>query len=83
MFEISLKNVKNLAWDLNITIFDAAKRARIFLDTLLTEGDEFTTYDWKTIFENMYKPAFVFDGRNILDIKRLTEIGFQAKGIGK
>jgi UDPglucose 6-dehydrogenase len=31
----------------------------------------------------MYKPAFVFDGRNILDIEKLTGIGFQVKGIGK
>jgi UDPglucose 6-dehydrogenase len=50
---------------------------------VLTEWDEFTTYDWKTIYENMYKPAFVFDGRNILSIEELVNIGFQIKGIGK
>ena len=50
---------------------------------LLTEWDEFESYDWKAIYTNMYKPAFVFDGRNILDIKKLTSIGFQVKGIGK
>jgi UDPglucose 6-dehydrogenase len=31
----------------------------------------------------MYKPAFVFDGRNILDADKLAAIGFQLKGIGK
>jgi UDPglucose 6-dehydrogenase len=31
----------------------------------------------------MYKPAFVFDGRNILDVEKLSSIGFQVKGIGK
>jgi len=50
---------------------------------VLTEWDEFTTYDWNTIYQNMYKPAFVFDGRNILDASVLNEIGFQFKGIGK
>jgi len=50
---------------------------------VLTEWDEFKSYDWETIYTNMYKPAFVFDGRNILDVEKLSTIGFQIKGIGK
>jgi len=50
---------------------------------VLTEWDEFKTYDWSAIFDKMYKPAFVFDGRNILDRDQLTQIGFQVKAIGK
>ena len=50
---------------------------------VLTEWDEFKTYDWENIYQNMYKPAFIFDGRNILDEDKLTTIGFQVKGIGK
>ena len=50
---------------------------------LLTEWDEFIEYDWNAIYMNMFKPAFVFDGRNILDINKMTEIGFQVKCIGK
>ncbi|UUF13994.1 MULTISPECIES: UDP-glucose 6-dehydrogenase [Flavobacterium] len=50
---------------------------------ILTEWDEFKTYDWESIYNNMYKPAFLFDGRNILDFKKLAAIGFQVKGIGK
>lgn len=50
---------------------------------VVTEWDEFKTYDWETIYIKMYKPAFVFDGRNILDVEKLTAIGFQVKGIGK
>ncbi|MDQ1166741.1 UDP-glucose 6-dehydrogenase [Flavobacterium sp. SORGH_AS_0622] len=50
---------------------------------VLTEWDEFKTYDWNSIYINMYKPAFVFDGRNILDTEKLAAIGFQIKGIGK
>ena len=50
---------------------------------ILTEWDEFITYDWKRIYDNMKKPAFVFDGRNILDHVKLREIGFEVKAIGK
>jgi UDPglucose 6-dehydrogenase len=49
---------------------------------VLTEWDEFNTYDWQRIYEAMEKPAFVFDGRNILDRKKLTDIGFVYQGIG-
>jgi UDPglucose 6-dehydrogenase len=31
----------------------------------------------------MYKPALLFDGRNILDVKKISCFGFQIKGIGK
>ncbi|HEY5571349.1 MAG TPA: UDP binding domain-containing protein, partial [Bacteroidales bacterium] len=50
---------------------------------VLTEWDEFRAYDWNKIYKDMYKPAFVFDGRNILDAKQLREIGFEVKRIGK
>lgn len=50
---------------------------------ILTEWDEFKTYDWQKIYNNMYKPAFVFDGRNILDKSVLENIGLVYQGIGK
>ncbi len=50
---------------------------------VLTEWDEFRNYNWQTIYENVYKPAFIFDGRNILDAPKLKEIGFGLKTIGK
>jgi hypothetical protein len=31
----------------------------------------------------MAKPAMVFDGRNILDLKRLSAIGFKVHAVGK
>jgi len=31
----------------------------------------------------MEKPAFLFDGRNLLDLEALREIGFEARGIGQ
>ena len=49
---------------------------------VLTEWDEFKTYDWQKIYDNMLKPAFVFDGRNILDKATLEKIGFVYQGIG-
>jgi UDPglucose 6-dehydrogenase len=41
-----------------------AKRHTI---AVLTEWDEFVQYDWQRIYDSMQKPAFVFDGRNILN----------------
>lgn len=50
---------------------------------ILTEWDEFKTYDWQRIYDNMKKPAFIFDGRNVVDSKKLTDIGFKLYQIGK
>ena len=49
---------------------------------VLTEWDEFKNYDWQRIYDNMNKPAFVFDGRNLLDREKLTSIGFKYQAIG-
>lgn len=50
---------------------------------VVTEWDEFRTLDYGSIFATMPKPAFLFDGRNILNLEKLREIGFRAYGIGK
>ena len=60
--------------------YEACKDAHAI--AVLTEWDEFKEYDWKKIYSNMLKPAFVFDGRNLLDGKALKEIGFQYQAIG-
>lgn len=49
---------------------------------VLTEWDEFVTLDWQKIYNSMLKPAFVFDGRNILNRKELEAIGFVYQAIG-
>lgn len=49
---------------------------------ILTEWDEFKTYDWQKIYNQMQKPAFVFDGRNLLNKKELEQIGFVYQAIG-
>lgn len=49
---------------------------------ILTEWDSFRELNWPLIYQNMFKPAFIFDGRNILDSRKMTETGFVYKGIG-
>lgn len=49
---------------------------------ILTEWDEFKEYDWQKIYDNMLKPAFVFDGRNLLDAEQMKAIGFVYQSIG-
>ena len=49
---------------------------------VLTEWDEFVHYDWQKIYDGMQKPAFIFDGRNILDKTALESIGFIYQAIG-
>lgn len=49
---------------------------------ILTEWDEFKDYDWQKIYDSMLKPAFIFDGRNLLDSKKMKEIGFVYQSIG-
>ncbi len=50
---------------------------------VLTEWDEFASLDYARIFDSMRKPAHIFDGRNLLDGKAMTEIGFVVHSIGK
>lgn len=50
---------------------------------VLTEWDEFVDYDWQRIYDSMLKPAKIFDGRNILNVKKLEAIGFKVQAIGK
>jgi UDPglucose 6-dehydrogenase len=50
---------------------------------VLTEWDEFKTLDFQKVCDSMHRPAFVFDGRNLLDRQKLCEIGFEVHGIGK
>jgi len=60
--------------------YDACNNAHAI--AILTEWDEFKTYDWQKIYDNMLKPAFVFDGRNVLNKAELEKIGFIYQAIG-
>ncbi|KAJ8908019.1 hypothetical protein NDN08_008116 [Rhodosorus marinus] len=59
----------------------AAKDAHALVVT--TEWDEFKTVDYRKVYQQMSKPAFLFDGRNILDREELHSIGFVTYSIGK
>ena len=61
--------------------YQAARGAHAL--AILTEWDDYRTLDYRSIFDSMEKPAFVFDGRNILDHKALHAIGFNVFPIGK
>ncbi|KAI9100541.1 UDP-glucose/GDP-mannose dehydrogenase family, NAD binding domain-containing protein [Phlyctochytrium arcticum] len=61
--------------------YEAAKDADAVL--ILTEWDEFKTLDYQRVYDSMKKPAFIFDGRLILDSKALREIGFHVEVIGQ
>jgi len=50
---------------------------------ILTEWDEFKTLDYKRIYDSMQKPAFIFDGRSIVNIAELEAIGFDVWAVGK
>ena len=50
---------------------------------VMTEWDEFRDLDFEAIYASMRKPAFVFDGRNLLPADRLRGIGFEVHAIGK
>lgn len=50
---------------------------------VMTEWDEFVTLDYAELFKVMSKPAFIFDGRNILPHQALRDIGFEVYAIGK
>jgi UDPglucose 6-dehydrogenase len=60
--------------------YEACNRAHAV--AILTEWDEFITYDWEKIYDSMLKPAYVFDGRNILDSEKMRRIGFAYYSIG-
>jgi UDPglucose 6-dehydrogenase len=50
---------------------------------VLTEWPHYAELDYPALYKTMVHPAFVFDGRNILDHKKLYEIGFNVYAIGK
>lgn len=49
---------------------------------IMTEWEQYQALDWKKIYDSMEKPAFVFDGRNLLDHRGLHELGFNVYPIG-
>ena len=61
--------------------YAAAKGAHAI--AVITDWKCFAELDYKRLFDSMEKPAFIFDGRNILDHKKLFEIGFEVYPLGR
>ena len=67
----------SIVWD----AYEATKDAHGVC--ILTEWDEFKNLDYKRIYDGMQKPAFVFDGRNVINVEELRKIGFIVYSVGK
>ena len=80
-----LSDKHNQLIETNVTVvqdaYVAAKEAHAIV--VLTEWDEFKQVDAKRVFDGMRRPAFIFDGRNILDRSKLTKQGFEVHCIGR
>ena len=68
----------------NITVVNSALEATqgAHAVAIMTEWDAFKTLDWKQVYHNMLKPAFLFDGRRLLDRHELEALGFEFYAIG-
>jgi UDPglucose 6-dehydrogenase len=84
------KALKNAAIDLagikeNVKYIEDPYRAAAGCHALviLTDWDLYKKLDFKKIYRSMLKPAFLFDGRNIIDHKKCFNIGFNVYPIGK
>ena len=61
--------------------YAAAKSAHAI--AILTEWKQYAELDYERIYHSMAKPAFLFDGRNLLNHRKLFELGFNVYPIGK
>jgi UDPglucose 6-dehydrogenase len=84
------KALKNAAIDLegikgNVKYIEDPYRAAAGCHALvvLTDWDLYQKLDFQKIYNSMVKPAFLFDGRNIIDHKKCFAIGFNVYPIGK
>ena len=71
---------KNL-YEVQSDPYKAAKDAHAIV--ILTDWEIFRNLDYQRLYDSMKKPAFVFDGRNLLNLAQIRNIGFEAYGIGK
>jgi UDPglucose 6-dehydrogenase len=75
----------NFIVEKRVKIFEDPYEAAKYADAIIvvTEWNEFKELDYQRIYNDMQKPAFLFDGRLILDEKALTKIGFKVEVVGK
>lgn len=78
----SAKN--NVPFEDSVQIFENAYDCAMGCHAIVvcTEWEEFLHYDYSRIYNSMAKPAFIFDGRRILDVKSLRKLGFNIEAVG-
>ena len=79
-----LSEFDGISDDGNVCVCDSTLKAAKGADAIivLTDWDEFKYLDWKSIFEVMRKPAWIFDSRVFLDKQYLKNIGFKVWSLG-
>ena len=60
--------------------YEAARGAHAV--AIMTEWDVYRSLDWERIYRSMEKPAFLFDGRDIVDYKHVYDLGFNVYPLG-
>ncbi|OCH87164.1 UDP-glucose dehydrogenase [Obba rivulosa] len=77
---VPLENIKKQV-TLAPSALDACKNKEAVV--IATEWKEFRDIDWAAVYAHMNKPAFVFDGRLLVDADALRKIGFKVTTIGR
>jgi UDPglucose 6-dehydrogenase len=82
----AIKNMKEVLGGLeNVSYvedpYEAATNSHAIL--IITEWEQYGKLDYQKIYESMVKPAYLFDGRNMVDRKACYKIGFNVHSIGK
>ncbi|MGJ8655505.1 MAG: UDP-glucose 6-dehydrogenase [Akkermansiaceae bacterium] len=85
LFDLEYLGIEREQLEKQITFCDSCEEAAKDAHgvAVLTEWDEFKTVDYKKIYDEMFKPAFLFDGRNIIDASAVRKVGFNFYSIGK
>ncbi|KAJ7024456.1 UDP-glucose dehydrogenase [Mycena alexandri] len=77
---IPLESIKKQV-TIHKSALDACRDAEAVV--IATEWKEFKEIAWEEVYKYMKKPAFVFDGRLLVDAERLGAIGFKVTTIGR
>ena len=50
---------------------------------IITEWDEFKELNYRSFYSKMERPSYMFDGRNIMEEKKMSELGYIYCRVGK
>lgn len=81
--EISERDRKMIAKQVEVVDSIEAATTQAHGVAILTEWDVFKTIDPAALYDRVYKPAFLFDGRNLVDHAAFLRAGFEVYAIGK